>query len=723
MYNTGNPVPSANPKDLFDNSQAFDQGMNSSALTFNDRLGKTRYTWAAFNTMTAAALAQVDGIVDDFDAQVAVILTGLSDDLGNKGFSTYAQMVAYAPSYDGTLAWVQADPNPALNGFYQWRATALPAAWVKPSPQPALSTDIDAINKSITPRKRPLGPVTGMTPMIYSLGGLLLSPTIQTKRPLGPDGRQDAYITMGDTIIPSTGSRKRPLTAGYDDAFLVVEGDSLVYRSGGASGTAVPVSAADAKLIQEQNQSPSGKRQPAIVAGQVWAYEPLGAWQLTTAGTWLAAYAAAFDIVRALKSGSGNPQPHSITRDGRIYRDGGVLLQKLVTGQSLALGSRGIVIDANGDYTIDGRKGNLFSPYTPAGYTDKLWTLAGGPRPANWVGTTAFEPVREFVSGVVGETPATSYMLAFRRWHERTTSISPQLLYSVSAQGGTAYAGLKKGTQIYANALSQVTTAKSIAASMGLEHVVPSISIVHGESQTATTQAEYVAMQAEWISDYRADIVAITGQAIPPVAFISQMLTGESGTIPAIPLAQLQAHDENPAIIMVGPKYAYGYFDQYHMTADGYIKMGELEARAERLTQVSGKWQPLKVLSGTRSGATITLKLNNLPSGNAGTPGPIGRLVADAMTVVDPGNYGFQLSAGAIQSVVIGADGASIVITATAAIAAGTTLTYALQPGLNSPHLGAGRRGCIRDTDMRDYSRYDNKPLYNWLVAFSMELQ
>ena len=379
--------------------------------------------------------------------------------------------------------------------------------------------------------------------------------------------------------------------------------------------------------------------------------------------------------------------------------------------------------DPNGEFVIQGIRGNLVSPKSPAGYADKLWTLAGGPRPAAWEGTTAFEPVREYVAGVLGETPATSYMLAMRKWHERTSSVSPQMLYSVSALGGTAYAGIKKGTATYTNAMSQVTTAKAIAESMGLDYVVPSISIVHGESQSNTTQAEYVAMMAEWVSDYRSDIVAATGQAVPPVAFISQMLTGDPGTIPQIPLAQLQAHIENPNIVMVGPKYVYPYFDTYHMLGPGYFKMGELEARAERLTQVSGKWQPLRVMSAAVSGSTITLLLNNLPNGNSGTPGPIGTLVIDTAIVSDPGNFGFQLSAGSISTVAIGADGVSIVITATAAIAAGTVLTYALQPTLSAPQNGNGRRGCVRDTDLRDFSRYDMTPLYNWLCAFSINLE
>lgn len=45
-YNTMNPVPSADARDRYDNSQAFDEGLNSPELTFIGRLGQTLQSWA-----------------------------------------------------------------------------------------------------------------------------------------------------------------------------------------------------------------------------------------------------------------------------------------------------------------------------------------------------------------------------------------------------------------------------------------------------------------------------------------------------------------------------------------------------------------------------------------------------------------------------------------------------------------------------------------------------
>lgn len=618
---------------------------------------------------------------------------------------------------------VTSDTTPGNNGWYEKVGGSGTGEWRRLDDQPAMNSKLTALRKEVSVMNRPRGKTSGKDKLVFAVDGAQVLFGVHQKLPRGREGRRGTVPMVGDTQMLPMISLLRPRSRQFASEVVLVSGNSVMLESGSSEVHVEPVINFDAKLMELQSQSTAPKRYAAISGGQVWSYGPDGARQVTHDGEWFAAQCTDFNIIRALKVTSGELVPYTITQDGRALRDGKVLIHKLSTGQSLALGSRGFIPDPNGEYVINGIRGNLFSPWTPPGYTDKLWTLAGGPRPSEWEGTTAFEPVREYVAGVLGETPATSFMLAMRKWHERTTSVSPQILYSVSALGGTAYAGIKKGTATYANAISQMTTAKAIAESMGLDYVVPSISIVHGESQSNTTQAEYVAMMSEWVNDYRGDIVAITGQAVPPVAFISQMLTGDPGTIPQIPLAQLQAHNENSNIVMVGPKYAYPYFDTYHMLGPGYVKMGELEARAERLTQVIGKWQPLKVMSAVVSGSAITLQLNNLPNGNAGTPGPIGNLAIDTTIVSDPGNYGFQLSAGTISTVAMGADGVSVVITATAAIAAGTVLTYALQPALNSPQTGNGRRGCIRDTDLRDSSRYDMTPLYNWLCAFSITLE
>lgn len=56
-YNTGNPVPSADPRDRFDNSENFDSAVNGMDPTWVDRLGVPRKAWAGFEQDFAAFLA------------------------------------------------------------------------------------------------------------------------------------------------------------------------------------------------------------------------------------------------------------------------------------------------------------------------------------------------------------------------------------------------------------------------------------------------------------------------------------------------------------------------------------------------------------------------------------------------------------------------------------------------------------------------------------------
>ncbi len=45
-YNTGNPIGSTDPRDLYDNAQNLDTAMNTAATTWTDRLGNARQSWA-----------------------------------------------------------------------------------------------------------------------------------------------------------------------------------------------------------------------------------------------------------------------------------------------------------------------------------------------------------------------------------------------------------------------------------------------------------------------------------------------------------------------------------------------------------------------------------------------------------------------------------------------------------------------------------------------------
>lgn len=56
-FDTGNIVPSSDPRDLYDNSENLDSALHSSASTWLDRLGTLRKTWAQIETDAAALVS------------------------------------------------------------------------------------------------------------------------------------------------------------------------------------------------------------------------------------------------------------------------------------------------------------------------------------------------------------------------------------------------------------------------------------------------------------------------------------------------------------------------------------------------------------------------------------------------------------------------------------------------------------------------------------------
>jgi hypothetical protein len=171
-FNTGNPIPSAAPQDLFDNAQSFDDGMHGQGDTFKDRFGRDRYTWHRFETMTQGALDQInptvaaakaavtaakDAGVLDIGRSVAAVDTAeaaakadmlqtaseLGDDLNNKRYATYAEMVADPQARDAVVGVVDADANSLLNGWYSWDATA--SVWERFADQPASGKALDSV--------------------------------------------------------------------------------------------------------------------------------------------------------------------------------------------------------------------------------------------------------------------------------------------------------------------------------------------------------------------------------------------------------------------------------------------------------------------------------------------------------------------------------------------------------------------------------------------------
>lgn len=171
-FNTQNPIPSSDPRDLFDNATTIDMIINSGEDRVPARFGQMLYTWGYFHRLVETAVVQIDGVIANATSQVnarrnsgiaeinqsvaavdaaeaaakadmLATAAALGDDLNNKRFSSYSAMLAAPQVRDAVVGIVDADPDPDLNGWYSWDNVT--KAWVRFADQPVSETSLAEI--------------------------------------------------------------------------------------------------------------------------------------------------------------------------------------------------------------------------------------------------------------------------------------------------------------------------------------------------------------------------------------------------------------------------------------------------------------------------------------------------------------------------------------------------------------------------------------------------
>ena len=69
-FNTQNPIPSSDPRDLFDNAATIDMIINSGEDRVPARFGQMLYTWGYFHRLVETAVVQIDGVIASATNQV-----------------------------------------------------------------------------------------------------------------------------------------------------------------------------------------------------------------------------------------------------------------------------------------------------------------------------------------------------------------------------------------------------------------------------------------------------------------------------------------------------------------------------------------------------------------------------------------------------------------------------------------------------------------------------
>ncbi len=304
-------------------------------------------------------------------------------------------------------------------------------------------------------------------------------------------------------------------------------------------------------------------------------------------------------------------------------------------------------------------------------------------------------------------------------------SLERPIAVGLHAHSGTAYSGLKKGTSWYTKGMLQASTTKSYVENVLQQSYRPiAVTSIHGETDHANgVSVDYQEYLEEWQSDYESDLNALTGLNDTIPLFINQM---NAASVGAIPVAQLNAHKDNPGkIIVVEPKYQYHYrSDKLHMDVNTEEKrMGEMFAKVmNKVIFEEEEWNPLMPTAIERAGNVITIDYHI----------PEGTLAIDTSTVAQRPNYGFEFTqtggnSVSISSVELINGNTQVKITLTN-VPTGTNqyVRYAYScymAGTWCAQAGSATAvgGNIRDTDTSVSQSIDGSglPLYDWGVTFN----
>ncbi|CUZ13958.1 Uncharacterised protein [Serratia marcescens] len=213
-------------------------------------------------------------------------------------------------------------------------------------------------------------------------------------------------------------------------------------------------------------------------------------------------------------------------------------------------------------------------------------------------------------------------------------STLPAVVTRMDAKSGTAYAGLKKGTQPYTDGMTAFTSFVERVLEQGKIPVSHSIFITHGEADSGTVTAlgQYKGYLNEWVNDEQADQIAILAahgmtQSQKPVAYIDQMGSiGKSATNRGdwICYDQLAISNERADVVCTGPAYPLNRkyplsasSGEVHLTGMGYAIKGEFQGQAEafmykeRLAESNKKWIPVQPISMLKNGLVIDVTFSS----------------------------------------------------------------------------------------------------------------
>jgi hypothetical protein len=397
------------------------------------------------------------------------------------------------------------------------------------------------------------------------------------------------------------------------------------------------------------------------------------------------------------------------------------------TGQSLSVGTTPVTSLTQPYHNLKlALNGAMVPPWDPTlqplsmvPLTEPIRPLEMGypsPYPGNIYGETPHSVMANEITGLVrAAAPNQDYVTV-----HTVVGESGQGIIALQKQSGdtTGMTG-----RAYAATLFEAGAITRLAQAQKKTYGVSVIVMTHGETDSGS--ATYGNDLIQLLTDYNADIAAITGQTQKIPMFLSQQF-GYPQTAGQEPVAnQVEWRlgvDHHGDFVCTGPKYQYpGYMDHMgvHLSAVGYQLLGEKTGEVYYQRMLLGNdWQPLQPTGADRSGRVITVHFH-VP-----VP-PLGWDDSLDMPTAWPNGRGFEVRSGAtmieISSVAIAGD--DVQITCASDLPQSLTVSYAMtaQAKQLSTASFAYRWGQLKDSDpfMGSTTKMPNP---NYAVSFDMDV-
>lgn len=226
------------------------------------------------------------------------------------------------------------------------------------------------------------------------------------------------------------------------------------------------------------------------------------------------------------------------------------------------------------------------------------------------------------------QVPAAQKILRMHRDAGIAKSAWPLIVTRLDGKPGTAYAGLKKGTQPYTDGMTTFDAFCRRAEGVGKIPICKVIGITHGEADSDspnTLRGVYKGYLNEWINNQQADRMARSGQTETPWIDIDQMgsLTNRnSATGEFVAIDQWELTRERDDAFLSVSKWLLnrkGRKDKLHLLDKYYLVLGEYHGMAEYsvLYEKKGKWQTVQPVSAVMINETTAEITFTSPLGKA----------------------------------------------------------------------------------------------------------